>query len=134
MSLFNIFESPKYQPAMFFAMILVSLLIMFSVANMLEDNQELFSEKNYKELEKKLWENRIDDHKLNNKRGGITGYAISDEEENSDIDNNETVVNESAQLYTEKAYFMYYMVLLVLGIGSLILAGWIFLPKVKKYT
>jgi hypothetical protein len=132
----NIFESSQYQSGMFFAMILVSLLIMFSVANIFETNQDIISEINYKSLEKKMWDNQIDNQKLNNKQErskGITGQVVSDEE-NSDEINGTVKINEPQEIYTEKAYFYYYLALLILGIGSLILAAWILLPKMKKYT
>lgn len=105
------------------AILIISLMIVFNVAEILGDNKETIFKKNKKELEKNLWENRIE------KTKGITGFAVSDENQTQNSTN-----PKSEELYSEKSYIIYYVILIFLGVGIFLVSVGFILPKIKKYT
>jgi len=118
----KIFENKHYTKTIFIAITIISLLILFTITNIASEITQEKTEKlkNYK----------------------ITGLIITDQEylgvenpyEKNKTTNKIESDKEQTQLYSEKSYFIYYMILMILGIGIFIVVAGIILPRIKKYT
>ena len=100
----RIFESDKFAPFMFVAISIALLLILFSFVS-------LFNDKDKSQIK------------------GFTGFAISED--------NETLIikqPQSEELYSEKVYFMYYILVIILGICIFLLSFRFFLPWIKEHS
>ena len=119
----NILESEKYTAFMFIAISLVTLLILFNFVNIFEENT--------------LEENIIEEKKMKNR---LTGFVIYDESNESlDLEDKQNTESRNSreqqeELYSEKSYFIYYMILIILGVGIFSLAFRYFLPFIKEHS
>ena len=117
MNKLKIFDNEYYNTFMFVSMLIIIMLIFFNLSNILEQG-----------ISKQ-------DMKIENK---LTGFAVDDENDEDDVDdvddeNDENDVDDK-ELYTEKSYLMYYMLLGFLGLCIFILSLIFFLPKLKDIT
>ena len=108
MNKLKIFGNEYYNTFMFVSILIILMLIFFNLSNILEQG-----------ISKQ-------DIKIENK---LTGFAVDDENDNGDEND-----NENEELYTEKSYLMYYMLLGFLGLCIFILSLIFFLPKLKDIT
>jgi len=104
----NVFESKQYTTIMYLAILIVSLLILFNFINIFEG----------KEIQQE------------NRNSLITGFATHDNN-----DSNKTNGGEGdGELYSGKSYFIYYMILTVLGCSIVALSFRFLVPVLRKYT
>ena len=106
MNKLKVFDNEHYNTFMFVSILIILMLIFFNLSNILEQG-----------ISKQ-------DIKIENK---LTGFAVEDDE---DKENDE----DKEELYTEKSYLMYYMLLGFLGFCIFILSLIFFLPKLKDIT
>ena len=123
MNKLKIFDNEYYNTFMFVSMLIIIMLIFFNLSNILEQG---ISKQGMK-IENKL-----------------TGFAVDDENDENDVDDEDDEDDEDdvddeddedkKELYTEKSYLMYYMLLGFLGLCIFILSLIFFLPKLKDIT
>ncbi|MFH1358347.1 MAG: hypothetical protein ABIH37_00495 [archaeon] len=112
----KIFEHPRYPMVMFLAITIVLLLIVFSFANVINANKETIQKNNYKKLEKQLWENSLENKKIQEEtneqeiKSGISGFVA--EEDNQ--------TNKNLK-YSVKSYLIYYVIITLLIAGIYII-------------
>ena len=113
-------ENSTFAIVLSLAIAAVSLSIIFNFASIHDESKSEIAKNNYKKIEKQLWENRIENSR------GITGMVVADEA-------NKTLYPEpqKEQLYSEKSYMMYYLLLTFIGLFIAIVAIGFFLPKLK---
>ena len=114
----NIFDSNKYTAFMYVAILVVSLLILFNFVNVFEN--------------KRITNNKFGEDKIVQKYRitGFTTHDNNDTNEKGDGDGKD----DDKELYSEKSYFVYYIILIVLGFGIIGLAFRYFLPAIKKWS
>ena len=108
MNKLKIFDNEYYNTFMFVSMLIIIMLIFFNLSNILEQG-----------ISKQ-------DIKIENK---LTGFIV-DEVEIED----EEIEDGKKELYTEKSYLYYYMLLGFLALCIFILSLIFFLPKLKDIT
>ena len=114
MNKLKIFDNEYYNTFMFVSMLIIIMLIFFNLSNILEQG-----------ISKQ-------DMKIENK---LTGFAVDDENDKEDKEDEDDEDDENdKELYTEKSYLMYYMLLGFLGLCIFILSLIFFLPKLKDIT
>jgi len=116
----KMFDHPKYPMAMFLAITIVLLLIVFSFANLIDSSKEEIEKNNYKKLEKQLWENSNEYKEEIKTRPGISGFVTNEQEQPKTASNLE---------YPIKSYLMYYIILIVIVAGIFTLTTKVFLRR-----
>ena len=106
----NIFESKNYATLVYLTTLIVLLLIIFNFPSI---NQE-------KLINLKLMEKSIQKNKL-------TGLVTENKTAN-------TTKEQNKEIYSEKSYFIYYLVLFFIGLCILIISLTFFMPLIKDYT
>ena len=97
---------------MYLSITIITLLILFNLVNIFENNKQLIQKNNEKRI--------------------ITGLLIAEQNEQQII--NQTDQYEQQELYTEKSYFIYYLLITIICGFIFILSLKFILPKIKRYT
>ncbi len=107
----SFFNYKYYNTFMYIAISLTILLIFFSMLNLIDKNKFTIKE--------------------NSKIKKITGYSVEEDLEKKELENKNELKGE---VYTEKSYLIYYLLLLFLGLCSFILTIIFFLPRIKELS
>ena len=113
MNKLKVFDNEHYNTFMFVSILIILMLIFFNLSNILEQG-----------ISKQ-------DMKIENK---LTGFAVDEGEIEDEKKEDGEIEDEKKELYTEKSYLMYYMLLGFLGLCIFILSLIFFLPKLKDIT
>ena len=118
----KIFDHPKYPMAMFLAITIVLLLIVFSFASIIDSNKETIEKNNYKKLEKQLWENSKEyQEEIKKTNPSISGFATNQQEP-------EKQTQVSKLEYPVKSYLLYFVTLIII-IAGIFAISYRILPK-----
>ncbi len=123
MNKLKIFDNEYYNTFMFVSMLIIIMLIFFNLSNILEQG---ISKQDMK-IENKLTGFAVDEGEIEDEKKE-DGEIEDEKKEDGEIE------DEKKELYTEKSYLMYYMLLGFLGLCIFILSLIFFLPKLKDIT
>lgn len=101
-----IFENKQYTTIMYLAILIASLLILFNFINIFKNNNE-----------------------KNSFVTGLTTHNINDTNK-TDFEKED----KKEELYTTKSYFIYYIILTVLGCSIIALSFRYLIPVLKRYS
>lgn len=111
----KILENKHYPIVMYLLIIIILISIFFNLVGIIE------------EIEKNPNDNYKKQLKEDKSRIKITGFTISET-------NKTNSSYETGELYTKKSHIIFYLIIIILGIGILILAISFILPMIKKFT
>jgi len=129
----NIFETKQYPVIMYLAITIITLLILFNLTSIFENNKQLIQKNN----EKRIITGLLIAEQQNKAEQKTDPKAKQEaEQQTNQQSRNQTSTNQEEQqeLYTEKSYFIYYLLITSICGFIFILSLKFILPKIKKYT